>query len=413
MSNNTPPQGNSLPHNSTTAHHAIHRADVWVGAALVGNLTSYSDGTTEFLYNQETLAHGGPAVATTFPVRDNATVTTGGALPAFFSNLLPEGRRLSTLKKNSKVSMDDELGLLLHVGANTIGNVAVVPQGQRPHPHSAQLTMNEDLDFTEALSSAGIVDPSALPGVQDKASARTIAAPTVSDGVDYILKVSPPEYPKLVENESACFEMIRSAKKWIPAASATVIHDKHGRSGLLVTRFDRHGDTLFPVEDSAQLLNIPPAAKYSPTMEDVASAILTVSRRRALDAQKIAYLVAFAWLTGNGDMHAKNISVINTGEGFELAPVYDIPSTLPYGDHTLALSVAGATDNLSGKKFLSFTHSIGLSDRAARTVMDRSLATTEGAAEKIIQATDFDIRRARDLRRVLGKRRNLWLDALE
>lgn len=37
-----------------------------------------------------------------------------------------------------------------------------------------------------------------------------------------------------------------------------------------------------------------------------------------------------------------------------------------------------------------------------------AMRVTDGAAERIIQATDFDPRRARDLRRVLARRRRLW-----
>jgi len=37
-----------------------------------------------------------------------------------------------------------------------------------------------------------------------------------------------------------------------------------------------------------------------------------------------------------------------------------------------------------------------------------ALKATEGAAERIIAATNFDARRARDLTRVLARRRRLW-----
>lgn len=41
-------------------------------------------------------------------------------------------------------------------------------------------------------------------------------------------------------------------------------------------------------------------------------------------------------------------------------------------------------------------------------VMATALQTTVGAAERIIAATDFDPHPARDLRRVLDRRRQLW-----
>lgn len=96
------------------------------------------------------------------------------------------------------------------------------------------------------------------------------------------------------------------------------------------------------------------------------------------------------------------------GATVEVAPIYDIPSTLLYGDSSMALSVQGAKDNISGRKFRDFCGEIGLPERATERIMVTALRVTEGVAERIISATDFDPRRARDLRRVLAKRRDLW-----
>ncbi len=382
-----------------------HSADVWVGPIHAATLESHPDGTTVFRYTEQTVRAGAPQVATTLPVTKEPITCRDGALPAFFSNLLPEGRRLSSLKRRAKASLDDELTLLLLVGGSTIGDVSIVPPGTAPHDSVASIDLGNELDFSQVLSSAGIVDPAALPGVQDKASARTIATPVAGD---YILKISPPEYPALVENEAACFDIARDLRRQLPAAHHQVIHDVNGRSGLLVTRFDRSGTTRWHVEDAAQLLNIPPGMKYAPSMEEVAGAVASACTSKNLALLKISYMVALAWLTGNGDFHAKNISVINRGKGTEIAPLYDIPSTAAYGDHTLALSVAGATDNLSLKRFWEFTSSLGLTERAAQAVATRTLDATRDAADRIIAAAQFDPRRARDLRRVLAYRRKLW-----
>lgn len=46
-------------------------------------------------------------------------------------------------------------------------------------------------------------------------------------------------------------------------------------------------------------------------------------------------------MTGNGDLHAKNVFILEAlHAGFVVAPVYDIPCTLLYGDDTMALPVA-------------------------------------------------------------------------
>ena len=267
--------------------------------------------------------------------------------------------------------------------------------------------MDGELDFSQALTAAGITDPIAVPGVQDKASARTIAAPVSGADTEYILKVSPPEYPRLVENEAACFSIARTAG--FPLAQVQLLTDVHSRPGLLISRFDRVGDQRLHVEDAAQIMGLYPSEKYYPSMEEVAQALMSVSASPLLTARNVAFQVALAWLTGNGDLHAKNISMMWRNGMPEVSPIYDIPSTLPYGDTAMALSIQGRKDNISGKIFRAFCSEIGLNERATESVMRLALEATEDAAEKIITASDFDTRRARDLRRILSHRRDLWL----
>lgn len=101
-------------------------ADVYVGSELVGHFSKRGDGVVEFEYVES----AGSPVATTLPLAGGPYAAAGGALPPFFTNLLPEGRRLSTLKRTVKASLDDELALLLAVGSDTIGNVSVVARAK-------------------------------------------------------------------------------------------------------------------------------------------------------------------------------------------------------------------------------------------------------------------------------------------
>ena len=86
-----------------------------------------------------------------------------------------------------------------------------------------------------------------------------------------------------------------------------------------------------------------------------------------LIARRNLYLqFVYAWLTGNGDLHGKNIGVLETARGgWEVAPIYDVPCTLVYGDNSLALPVAGQTRNLRRRHWLELADSIGLPLKAA------------------------------------------------
>ncbi|WP_239246622.1 type II toxin-antitoxin system HipA family toxin [Corynebacterium imitans] len=278
--------------------------------------------------------------------------------------------------------------------------MSVLPWGQPPSELPPLVDVSDGHgNFAELLDPAAEHDAHALAGVQEKASASRGA----------ILKVSPREFPKLVENEQTCLAASRtmpSVRRRVVASR--VVRDSQGRTGLVVSRLDGHFPHKRPVEDAAQLLGVYPSEKYNVSFEEVCEAVLNVVAAPLVAARGLAQQLAFAWLSGNGDLHAKNVSVMDSGRGFELTPVYDIPSTLPYGDTSLALAVRGSTSGLSYKKFNAFASELGLPERVIRRVADEALAATATLAQQLIQACDFDPRRARDLERVLRARRAHW-----
>jgi len=151
-----------------------------------------------------------------------------------------------------------------------------------------------------------------------------------------------------------------------------------------------------------------PADKYAvTTQEALTTALAAVYAARAVAIRAIFRQVCFAWLTGNGDVHAKNMSVVATPEGeWRVAPMYDVPSTLPYGDHTLALSVGGMRGGLSGRQLLAFADRAGLPARAAMRVLDEVLAATETLAEDLESgALPFSPQVLRNVVRPLRSRR--------
>lgn len=149
----------------------------------------------------------------------------------------------------------------------------------------------------------------------------------------------------------------------------------------MIERFDRHGPSQSPtrdaVEDGAQVLGLYPADKYRVTAEQVTEALIAQCQAPVIAARDAFRLFLFAWLTGNGDLHTKNISIVQRKGEWRIAPMYDIPSTLPYGDDTMALSIGGRDDNLSRKAFLAFARKIELPPPAAESVIESMLRITE------------------------------------
>jgi serine/threonine-protein kinase HipA len=115
--------------------------------------------------------------------------------------------------------------------------------------------------FSDLLAETDITDPVGIAGVQDRVPARMLSLPISGAHERYVLTLNPPEYPHVVENEDFFVALARRAK--LRAVTARVVHDAEGRSGLLVTRFDRidsaQGGGGLAVEDARQTLDLWPA----------------------------------------------------------------------------------------------------------------------------------------------------------
>ncbi|GAA1348073.1 type II toxin-antitoxin system HipA family toxin [Arthrobacter roseus] len=342
----------------------VAAADVYKAGQIAGKLQRTSTGAVEFRYSPD---YEGAPVASTLPI-DETIHWSGVGLPTFFVGLLPEGHRLTVLRRATKTSMDDELTLLLAVGADTPGDVQVVPAGQTPNPQDAlAATGPSDLDFATL---ANVPDRHAIPGVQSKASATMLTTPLAGRGLRSILKLDPPNHPHLVLNEALHLEAARSLK--IPVANAAVVRDRNRLPGLLIERFDRVNDgdrwQSLSMEDAAQAMDLLPAAKYSVDAEKVVASLVSLVRAKPVAVRNLYLQFVFAWLTGNGDLHAKNVSVLADKLGnFTVSPVYDIPCTLLYRDETMALPVAGRTNRIRARHWAEFADAIGLPQKAARS----------------------------------------------
>ncbi|WP_159613284.1 type II toxin-antitoxin system HipA family toxin [Glutamicibacter sp. JC586] len=355
----------------------VARADVYCNETLAGELARRADGSVAFTYYPDYLVGGGAAIATTLLPTAEPYVGPGGALPTFFSGLLPEGHRLTVLKDATKTSLSDELTLLMAVGSDTPGNVRVVPSGSalEQTPVVAEFSNTDNLDFS-AL--ARTLDRHSIPGVQDKISATMLTTPVDFKNSAYLLKLDPRDHQHLVVNEAHHLKAAKALK--LPVANNWLVLDSKQCPGLLVERFDRlftvtvDSPTRMALEDAMQVLNQPPASKYAVSTEQVIESLALQCQAPVIARRNLYLQFVFAWLTGNGDLHGKNVSILADEHGrFSVAPIYDIPCTLVYGDNTMALTVAGKDKNLKKKHWAELAGELGLTDRAAQSANQLAL----------------------------------------
>jgi serine/threonine-protein kinase HipA len=384
----------------------FQKADVYKAGTRAAILTRHDDHIS-FEYTSHYLNTGTEPVATTLPLTDAPTITASGAIPPFFAGLLPEGRRLSAIRRAAKVSADDDFTLLLAVGGDTIGDVQVVPLNIRPpeRPATDEGAWNE-LDFADLYERSIGTDPelTGIAGVQEKLSGQMISFPTGAGRS--ILKLNPPEFPHIVENESLFLDA--AAESGIEAARAEVVHDRNDVSGLLVERFDRASDdakSLIAQEDGCQVLGLYPADKYRPTVSKVINGLASRTGAPTVAAYELVRQVLFSYLTGNGDLHAKNLSIYKPGDEWRPTPAYDVPSTYFYGDHTLALRIddRGRNKDISRKAFLSFAESVNVSGRAATSIVDDQLDHSDQWLQEV-ETLPFNPRLIEDHRRFVANK---------
>jgi serine/threonine-protein kinase HipA len=120
------------------------------------------------------------------------------------------------------------------------------------------------------------------------------------------------------------------------------------------------------------VLGLYPADKYRTSAEDVVTGLASVCRARPVAAIDLVRQFAFAYLTCNGDAHAKNFSVVRADtDEWRVTPAYDLPSSYPYGDTTLALTVNGRRrEDVGRADFVALGAAAGLPERAVNRALD-------------------------------------------
>jgi serine/threonine-protein kinase HipA len=383
----------------------VEAAVVLKAGVRAGTLRREKNGNV-FEYDAD---YDGPPVATTLPVGAPAVLTPAGAVPPFFAGLLPEGRRLLALRRAIKTSLDDDLSMLLAIGRDTVGDVQVLPLDTEPPPPVEPMGDAATLSFPLLMADVLGPDPIdrvGLAGVQDKISSAMISLPLSWRGMPSILKLDPPDFPHLVANEA--FFLRAAERSGLAVPPFQVLTDRDGVPGLLVQRFDRArtADGIRPraQEDGCQVLGIYPADKYRRTSEEVLGALARVSGAPLVAARDLLRQAAFAYLTCNGDAHAKNFSIVEEDGEWRISPAYDLPSSHPYGDVTVALSVNGKDRQDIGRKdMVALGTALGVATKATERVMDELLEALPRWLPEL-ESLPFDPRKIHDLGRAIAYR---------
>jgi serine/threonine-protein kinase HipA len=315
--------------------------------------------------------------------------------PPACDGLLPEGVLLDQLLAKHKLDKSDKWGQLIAVGLDLTGFVSVLPEGselepigklspkQKPRRRTAiQPKEEEALPYASnelvAFHAKHKLKMS-LSGVQPKVSAifsrKTQCFKVVETSGSYILKPSPLAFPGAAENEALTMLLARAAGIEVPHFGWLKAQD--GLGVYWIERFDRWGSQnrhRIRCEDACQILEVAASWKYLGNLETLARMIREHCSNPRLQLVRFFQRVLFCWVTGNGDMHLKNWSLIENGKLIELAPAYDLLNTrlLIDDDEESALELDDKRSGFNRKLLINYfgCKVCGLNDRMiAKTLL--------------------------------------------
>ncbi|TPJ77189.1 HipA domain-containing protein [Mesorhizobium sp. B2-6-2] len=348
---------------------SIHSLDVLLDDRRIG--TILRSPVYAFSFEQDYHDRGGsPTLSLSFhsPAGElrKAPKPLAGILPAFFANLLPEGNLREAMERHHRDSVrrGNDFDLLAALGADLSGAVQVFPS-DRP-------SLNERPKVRFSL--AGVQMKLSIT----KSNKGAFTLPMEEQQGDYIAKFPPAAFPSVSENEFANLALAaaigmevperelvdRLDFEWLPKEFAALSKGKV----LLVRRFDRSADgKRIHIEDFAQVFGVQPSRKY----EGVYHAIAAILHEAVGPGAALEFVrrLTLAAVTGNGDMHLKNWSLVYKGDGTSptLAPTYDLLSTVPYiPTDSVALSFAGERSfrAMTASRWKSFARRARLPEQA-------------------------------------------------
>lgn len=349
----------------------------------VGTIEAGIEGPS-FLYEPSWLATRGA-----FPLSILMPLSTRPVKPSVFlpwaANLLPEGSQLRTIGVMLGAAPEDVIAILSEIGRDTAGALSIGKPGTanvgNAKPVRSEKILERILNELPAkpfLAGDEGVSMS-LAGMQTKLGVildgdGRISIPVEGAPSTYILKPDSDRLYGSVHNEALCLTLARRCGLNVPEVTT----GKAGkRSYFLIRRYDRLEQDgrcrRLHQEDFCQALGKPPSAKYEqnqtsvkgPTLADMFA--LTHNAMRAPDVLALIDHVIFNILSCNTDAHAKNYSLMISGRGFSLAPLYDVMCASVWESVTpnLAQKIAGKNrgDHLARRHWEAFAADCGLSPK--------------------------------------------------
>ncbi|MEO5589134.1 MAG: HipA domain-containing protein [Gemmatimonadaceae bacterium] len=390
---------------------------VYLNDAKAGTLCQDPDGQLSFVYDEswinDPLAY---PISFTLPVSE--IEHADASVRPYFEGLLPDNPEiLAAWGQRFGVSPQNPFDLLEYVGSDCAGAVRVMPNASDTTvsasaedaivwlEEAAVASILRSLRDSEADADRDVPFPAfTLPGMQAKVALiyrdGRWGMPTLAHPSTHILKPPTGRYSGFAENEWVCIRL----------ASALGLPVVHGEvksfediPAFVTVRYDRQATssdhyTSIHQLDCCQALGTPPSRRDQvdggPGLSRTSKLIRLRSTSPEIDITTFVQAVAFNWIIGATNAHARNFSLLVGPRSVRLAPLYDIVSVLPYpelaaGKIRMAMKVGGeyVVERIGSRQWKKVARSLSL-DETCLLDRVRELAAAVGdlAGEAVADA---------------------------
>ncbi len=415
---------------------------VWIGTLDV------TEGRWSFAYAPEWTLH---PLAPGFPLTVREFQDAGEHRPVewFFANLLQEGSLRELFAFRDRIDPRDSWAFLVRQGQDTAGALSLVPAnpdgdvpGEVLVPLSVeelQAKIEESRKRNLPLMASWDEIRMSLAGAQEKLGLRIEpdGAMFLPEGTAASTHIVKPEnasadFPYCPANEFFCMRLADELKVPVPRVGL-----RHLPEPLyVIERFDRtrtkpmkgeEGSSIKRLHqiDLCQALGVSPTRKYESEgglgLHHLFEVLLgPFIDRPAVAVNAVIQWVAFNYLIGNLDAHAKNIAFLLRGQKAEVAPFYDmlcVEAYLPRA--TMSMSIAGENKPgwVEGIHWDALAYEARVAPRLVRGVLARMNTALPDAISKVIgderlQPAERDFIRTKILP-VITERQEFLVDALK
>lgn len=388
---------------------------VTANGAFVGTLEAI-DGRWSFKYASDWNAY---ALSPSLPLATREYRDSGDfrCVEWFFENLLPEGRLRELIASRDRIDPKDTWALLVRHGQDTAGALSLLPDeageiqiDQEILVPLSREALQEKIEESRTrnlpLMASWDDIRMSLAGAQEKLGLRIDAhgAMFLPEGTAASTHIVKPEnasadFAFCPANEFFCMRLAAELKVPVPSVDL-----RHLPEPLyVIERFDRQssdprgepgGSALRRLHqiDLCQALGVSPSKKYESEGGLGLHHLFEVLRGTFVDrpivaANAVVQWIAFNYLIGNLDAHAKNIAFLMRGQKAAVAPFYDmlcVGAYLPRATMSMAIAGENKPGWIEGIHWDAMAFEAGVAPRLIRGVLSRMNSDLPDAISKVI-----------------------------